>query len=420
MVVGAGFGGLAAAHALARMPVEVVVVDAQNHHTFQPLLYQVATAALNAADIAQSVRGMFHDRDNVDFRLGRVCGLDADRRQVELEGQTPLSYDYLVLAAGATTGYFGIPGVEEHALPLKSLSDALTLRNHLLLQFERAAADPSLVDEGALTVVIVGGGPTGVELAGAIAELRDHVLAKDFPDLDVSRSRIVLVEATDRLLGTFHPRSAMGALHTLRSRGVEVLLDTAVESADPGRVCLAGTEEIATRTMVWAAGVRPSPLADVLGLERGPGGRIVVGADLRVSAHPEVFVIGDLAASHDRSGKPYPQLAPVAIQGGRHAARQIGRLLDGRGTERFRYRDRGTMATIGRNAAVAELPLGLRFRGRVAWLMWLALHLVMLIGFRNRASVLLNWSWNYLTYDRGARLIVNARPLDRGPRPGPG
>src|SRR5438552_847400 len=213
VVVGAGFGGLAATHALARMPVEIVVVDAQNHHTFQPLLYQVATAALNAADIAQSVRGMFHDRDNVDFRLGRVCGLDADRRLVELEGQPPLAYDYLVLAAGATTGYFGIPGVEEHALPLKSLSDALTLRNHLLLQFERAASDLSLVDEGALTVVIVGGGPTGVELAGAIAELRDHVLAKDFPDLDVSRSRIVLLEATDRLLGTFHPRSAMGALH---------------------------------------------------------------------------------------------------------------------------------------------------------------------------------------------------------------
>lgn len=415
VVVGAGFGGVGAGSRLARHPVDVTIVDRRNHHVFQPLLYQVATAGLNPADIAQSVRGIFQGHDNIDFRLATVEGVDFDRRCVRVDNGDPLFYDWLVLAPGSETRWFGIPGVEEHAIPLKTIEDALRLRAHVLEQFELAAADRHRVDEGGLTFVIVGGGPTGVELAGAFVELF-AVLARDFHHFDVGQARVVLVELTDHLLAAFTPESQRSAVDTLRQRGVEVLLGRAVERADPGRVHLEGGDVIPTKTLVWAAGVEPSQLGGVLGLEPGPGGRIPVRRDLRVPGHAEVFLIGDLAAARDRHGEFYPQLAAVALQQGHHAGTQIGRLVSGRKTKPFRYVNYGEMATIGRNAAVAELAFGIRLRGAPGWYAWLLVHLVRLMGMRNRASVFLNWAWNYLTYDRSARLIIGRASA---PRPAP-
>jgi NADH dehydrogenase len=404
LIVGAGFGGLAAARALADAPVDVVVVDRNNFHTFQPLLYQVATAGLEPEDIAYSVRGILRRQRNASFRMADAVGVDWTGRRLLLAAGDALAFDFLIVAAGATTASFGVPGVEEHAFPLKSLFDSARLRSHVLLQFERADADPRAIDAGALTFAIVGGGPTGVELSGALSELIGHVLAKDFPRLDVSRSRIMLIEATGQVLGAFHPESQRHARETLEARGVEVLLDAMVERVTADTVALAGGQKIPACTVVWAAGVRAAPLADALGLEQASGGRVVVDADLRAAGHPEAFVIGDIAAARAPDGGFEPQLAPVAIQEARHAAAQIRRLLVGRATEAFEYHDPGTMATIGRNAAVAELGR-FRFRGFLAWVMWLVLHLMQLIGFRNRASVLLDWAWNYVTYDRSARII---------------
>ncbi|MGH9183864.1 MAG: NAD(P)/FAD-dependent oxidoreductase [Acidimicrobiales bacterium] len=406
VIVGAGFGGLAAGRALAAAPVGVTILDAHNYHTFQPLLYQVATAGLGPDDIAQAVRGIFQRHPRVRFRLGRACGIDLGSRRLRLDGGGALPYDFLVIAAGATTAYPPVPGVEEHALAVKTLEEAVRLRSHVLARFEQAAACPALVDEGILTVVIVGGGTTGVELAGAMSELFSMVLARDFTHLDVGRAKVVLVEQTDRLLSTFGPRSRAAALLALRAKGVEVRLNTSVERATERAVHLTGGEVVPTHTLVWCAGIRASPLADALGLPQGGAGRVVVEADLSVAGHPEVFVVGDMAAATDPDGDLYPQVAPVAIQQARHAAAQILRRRQGQATERFRYRDKGTMATIGRHAAVAELPFGLRFRGAVAWVLWLGLHLIQLIGFRNRLQVLLDWSWNYLTYDRASRLIL--------------
>ena len=404
VVVGAGFGGLSAARVLGRLPVRATVVDRHNYHTFQPLLYQVATAGLDSSSVAYPVRGaVSRGRRRVGFRLGEVVSVDLAGRRVVLDQGPPLPYDDLILAPGTMTSDYGTPGVADHAFGLKSLTDANRLRAHLLEQFE--AADAGTAGEGARAVVVVGGGPTGVELCGGLSELVFDALAKDYGSR--GDSRVVLVEAADRLLATFHPKSSANARRQLERRGVEVRLGASVESVGADRITLRGGEDIATRTVVWAAGVRPVPLAEGLGLPRDPGGRVVVGEDLSVAGQPEVFVIGDLAGARAPGAeRPYPQLAPVAMQQGRHAARQIGARLRGRPGSAFRYRDKGTMATIGRNAAVAELPGGIRFRGYPAWVAWLGLHLVFLIGFRNRLSVLLDWSWNYLTHQRGVRLII--------------
>jgi NADH dehydrogenase len=412
VVVGAGFGGLEVARHLAGRPVDITLVDRHNFHTFQPLLYQVATAGLNAADVAHVVRGLFQDQPNVRFRQADVEGVDWERRTVVLADHPPLPFDHLVLAGGATVTHFGTPGAAEHGFALYTLADAVRLRNHIVEQFEVADAD---VDgradaDGTLTFVVVGGGPTGVETAGALAELFAMVFRKDYPELDVSRARVVLVEMQDHVLDPFNERSRQHAIDTLTSRGVEVRLGAAVAEVTPSSVTLADGETLACRTLIWAAGVQANPLAARLGLERGRGGRIVVGPDLAVLGRPGVWAIGDIAAATDRSGQLLPQLAPVAMQAGRHVARQIGRLAEGRGTQPFRYRNKGTMATIGRRAAVAELPGRITLRGAPAWLAWLGLHLVFLMGKRNRASVLLNWAWNYITWDRGPRLLL--RPDD--------
>jgi NADH dehydrogenase len=422
VVVGAGFGGIAAARALRNTPVDVVIVDAHNFHTFQPLLYQVATAGLDTDDIASAVRGIFRRQHNVDVVLGRVAAVDIERRTLTITDHPPLAYDTLVLAAGAVSADYGIAGVREHAIGLKSMADALAVRDRVLRSFERAAAQPELVDDGLLTVAIVGGGPTGVELAGGTQELFSRVLRRDFPSLDLRRSRVVLIEAADRLLGPFAPHLGDKALRTLRSRGVEVVLGTGVDriegtAGEPpsvaGAVVLSDGRRIPAGTIVWATGVTAAPLAQRLidadpAVQTTRGGRIVVGPDLTLPGHPEVFVIGDIAASRDDQGHGdlLPQVAQPAIQGGRYAARAIGARLAGTTTEPFRYRDKGSMATIGRNAAVCEFPNGWTLSGRLGWMAWLGLHLIELVGFRNRANVLVNWGWNYFTYDRGARLIA--------------
>jgi len=410
VIVGAGFAGLAAAKALAKAkpPVRVTLVERHNYHLFQPLLYQLATGVVEPADIAHPVRGIVRKPWRVAVRMATVSGVDRDARQVLTEDGQRIGYDFLVLAAGASVATFGIEGVEEYGFPLKTLDDAVRLRSHLLRQFEQAEIDPGLVEAGALSVVVVGGGPTGVEMAGAVIELFHHVLAHDFPDLDTKRTRVVLLEATDHLLAPFHPQSRQHAVEKLRARGVEVRLGQAMEHVTPTEVQLKDGTVIPTRTLVWAAGVRVCPLADALGVEQTRGGRIVVNKDLTIPGHPEVFVVGDMAAATDDKGGLLPQVAQPAIQAAKHVARQITASLRG-GAPRagFVYRDRGIMATIGRHAAVTELPSGPRFKGVVAWLMWLGLHLVYIVGFRNRVSVLLSWAWSYLTYDRHARLIFD-------------
>ena len=419
VIVGAGFGGLAAARALRDAPVHVDLIDANNYHLFQPLLYQVATAGLDGDDVAYAVRGIFRRQRNVTVHLGRVVAADLDARTVTVEragaAPTTLAYDSLVVAAGAVSTTYGVPGVAEHAIALKDLDDAVALRRAVLERFERAAVDHGMLARRSLDVVVCGGGPTGVETAGAMMELFTKVLAKDFRDLDVASVRVTVVEAAPRLLGMFGPASSERARRTLERRGVVVRLGVGVDrvSADghgDHRVELTDGTSLPAGVVVWAAGVRASPLAEALGVELGRGGRIVVGDDLSVPGHPEVFAVGDVAASRTAGDDaPLPQVAQPAIQGGRHAARQIVRRLEGRGSEPFRYHDKGSMATIGRHDAVAEFPrrwLGIqRLSGFVGWLAWLGLHIVYLIGFRNRANVLVNWAWNYLTFDRASRIL---------------
>ena len=404
-MIGGGFGGLAVTRGLRHEAVDITVIDANNFHTFQPLLYQVATAGLGGDDVAYAVRGIFRRQRNVMFRMARVTAIDLEHRTVSLSAGAPVGYDTLVVAAGAVSDSFGVPGVQEHAFPLKSVDDALTLRNHMLAQFEAAAADPASVDPATLSVVVCGGGPTGVEMAGGVLELFQHVLAKDFPQLNVRGARVVLVEAADRLLGAFTLPSGERARRTLERRGVEVVTGTGVRQIDATGVALNDGRRFDAHTVVWAAGVRANPLSEMLGVPLGRGGRIIVAPDLSVSGHPEVFAIGDIAADADQ---PLPQVAQPAIQGGRHVARQIARRQAGQETDAFRYHDKGSMATIGRHDAVAEFPGGQRLSGPLGWMAWLGLHIVYLMGFRNRANVLVNWTWNYLTYDRAARLLADS------------
>lgn len=405
MILGAGFAGLECAAKLGDSAVEVTVVDQHNFHTFQPLLYQVATAALSPSDVAYPVRGILRGSPNLLFRHGTVESVDWEGRVVLLEGGTVLPFDYLVVATGATTSWFGVPGAEEHALPLYAVSDAIAVRNHVLSQFERAEWERATgsVAEGRLTFVVVGGGPTGVEMAGALHELFTHVLAHDFPQLELTAQRIVLIEMADSLLSSFSTTAQRHAAAELRRRGVDLRFGAKVAEITDDAVVLATGERLAARTVIWAAGVRANDLTDRLGVEQGPAGRIAVAPDLSIPGHPGAFAAGDVAAIPGPKG-PLPQLAPVAKQSGAFVARRILDLSEN--GRPFRYRDKGAMATVGRNAAVADLPPKLHLTGRLAWLAWLVLHLMYLAGFRNRLSVLMNWAWTYLTYERGHRVIV--------------
>ena len=400
VIIGSGFGGIRAAKGLADVDVDVTLIDANNFHTFQPLLYQVATAGLDADDIGFPIRRIFRRNRSVTFVLGEVTAIDLHGRTVAVRDGRSFDYDFLVIAAGTISTSFGVDGVDGNTFPLKTLDDALRLRSHLLTQFERASAagDPP-VDLG---IVVVGGGPTGVEMAGGLRELIDRVFRKDYPGLAATDIPITLIEAADRVLGPFQPALSEQAAATLRHRNITVELGVGVDRVEPDGVVLRDGRVFSAGTIIWAVGVTASPVAGLLGVPLGRGNRIPVADDLSLPGHPNVFAIGDIALP---PGDPLPQVAQPAIQGGTHVAAQIRARLAGRPTSPFHYRDKGSMATIGRNQAVVEFPNGLRFHGFIGWLMWLGLHLIELMGFRNRANVLLNWTWNYLTYDRAARLL---------------
>lgn len=407
VVVGAGFGGLRAVKALADVEVDVTLVDARNHHTFQPLLYQVATAGLDVDDVCAAVRGIVAKQDNARALQARMTSVDTKTNVVELDTGQTLAFDHLVLAMGAVTADFGVPGVAEHAFGLKSAADARQLRNHVLTCFEQAAADEAGRSR-LTTVVIVGGGPTGVEMAGGLAELFDRVLRNDFPDVPIDDARVILVEGAPDVLAAFQRALRAKALDRLRRFGVDVRLGTTVAGVGPASVTFTDGGSIEASTVVWAAGVKANPIGAVLGFETSRGGRIVVDEHLRVPSHDNIYVVGDLAIDPDN---PLPQVAPVAMQGGDHVARCIAAAAGAAPLPGpFEFADKGSMATIGRNAAVVELPNGLKLSGFAGWIAWLGLHLIMLIGFRNRANVLVNWAWNYLTYDRGSRVIVELGP----------
>ncbi|MDQ6675529.1 MAG: NAD(P)/FAD-dependent oxidoreductase [Chloroflexota bacterium] len=405
VIVGGGFGGLYAARAAAQYRVRITVLDRENHHLFQPLLYQVATAALSPGDIAEPIRSILRKYSNVRVRMGEATAVDLSRHQVLLADGSLLHYDYLILATGARHAYFGHAECESLAPGLKSVADALEIRRRILQAFEAAEWDRDPVARRAwLTFVIVGGGPTGVELAGAIAEISRHTLARDFRSMDPTHARVLLLEGGQRILPTYPPDLSDSARRALRALGVEVRTSARVTAVEAEAVHI-GNEVIPTRTALWAAGVAASPLGKSLGVPLDKSGRVLVEPDLTVPGHPEVYVIGDLASFAHQTSKPLPGLAAVAIQQGPAAVRNIWRTVHGQPRGPFRYTDRGTMSTIGRAAAVVDLgPLHLS--GLVAWLVWLAVHIALLIGFENRLLVLLQWAWWYFSYERGARLIT--------------
>ena len=409
VVVGAGFGGLRCARRLARYPVQVTLIDRRNHHTFQPLLYQVATAGISPGEIAAPIRWIMRGRQNVEVLLGEVEGFDLSRRLVKLSDED-IPYDYLVVAAGASHAYFGHDDWEPYAPGLKTIEDALEIRRRVLLAFELAERQ-AVSGEGhvPLNFVVVGGGPTGVELAGTLAEISRQVLANEFHSIDPRKTRIILLEGGPRVLPAYPEDLSRSAEEQLRNLGVEVRTSAMVTRVGPAAVHV-GATEIPSVVTLWAAGVAASPLGKKLGAPLDRAGRVLVNPDLSIPLHPEVFVIGDLAALKDAKGQLLPGVAPVAMQQGVAAADNIGRDLDREPRRPFHYVDKGSLATIGRAAAVAQFGR-IHISGFIAWLAWLFIHIFFLIGFRNRIIVLIQWAWSYFTYERGARLISGNQSL---------
>jgi NADH dehydrogenase len=401
VIVGGGFGGLQCAKALREKPFDVLLVDRRNYHLFTPLLYQVASCLLNPSEIAAPLRKVFRGAPNVRYRAGDVVSVDFDQKWIRLDDGVELPYDHLVLATGSATNYYGNDSLRDHALGLKDLSEALQLRNHVLECLERATSAPTEAERRRLlTFCIVGGGPTGVEYAGALGELGRLVVPREYPELSTSPLRIMLLEGGDRLLPMFVPRLSEYARRELQRRNVEVRTETLVASADDAGVTLHDGTRVETASMVWTAGVRPNDL-----LHDEPR-RIDVDDHLRVVDAADVYAIGDVAAVHDRHGHVLPMVSPPAMQAGRYVARHI---VDGGAPRPFRYRDKGTLATIGRRAAVGQIGR-LRFRGLLGWVVWLVVHLYYLIGFENRVLVMLRWSWYWLRLDRPVRIVVRAGP----------
>lgn len=410
VVVGGGFAGLNVVKSLTDADVDITLVDRRNHHLFAPLLYQVATAQLSPANIAQPIRGILKYQQNVKVLMDEVTNIDLDRMQVDLASTTSLAYDYLVVAVGATHSYFGHDEWAEDAPGLKTLEDALTIRQRILLAFEEAERehDPGK-HQALLTFVIIGGGPTGVELAGAIGEIAHHTLPREFDHIDPRDARIILLEGLPRILPMFPEKLSERARMDLEKFGVETRTNSLVTSVDDDGVNI-GDERIDAKTLIWAAGVQVSPLtrslADKVELDRA--GRVPVERELHIAGHPEVFVVGDAASARTSEGKPLPGVAPVAMQEGRWVAQNIMRAMAGQPYEKFEYSDRGSMATIGRNQAVAEIK-GRQFAGFPAWLMWALVHVAYLVGFRNRVLVLAQWLFGYFRYSRQARLITGEK-----------
>lgn len=412
VILGGGFAGLNAAKKLGDTDLEVVIVDKRNHHLFQPLLYQVATAGLNPGDIATPIRSILRDHENVRVVLGEATSIDRESQSVEVNDGT-IDYDYLVVATGTQPNYFGPEEWEHESTPLKTIEDAVELRRQILYSFELAeqADDPDRVEE-LLTFVIVGGGPTGVEMAGAIREIAATVMGRDFRTIRTEETRVILIDAAPRILRTYPEELSENARLELEDRGVEVYLDAPVEEIDEGTV-RADDHEFRTQTVIWAAGVEPVPLVDTLDAERAESGNVIVDEDLTLPDDKRVYVVGDIAHFEHNDEDPLPGLAPVAIQQGKATAENIQRAAQGEETESFEYWDRGQMATIGRKAAVAvigEFPLmrGTRLTGFFAWLAWLFVHLLFLVGFRNKLSVIFDWVYSYIAFKRGSRLIIEA------------
>jgi len=402
VICGAGFGGLSAISRLARSGLRVTLLDGHLYSTFQPLLYQVATAGLNPGDVAYPAGG-FVRRYGAVFRRGELAAIDPASRRIKFTNGRDLGYDYLILATGVSASFYGIKGAAENTFGLYTRTDAIVLRDHLMAGFERLS-----VDHGDLSVTVVGGGATGVELAGTLAELRRTVLGSTFPDVDPARVRVRLVEMAPSLLGPFHPKLQEYGKAQLAARGVEVRLSTRINEVTANQVRLADGEDLPSDITVWAAGVAAAPAVAGWGLPQGKNGRLVVGPDLRVQGQDRIFAVGDIAVNPD---DPTPQLAQPALQMGRHAAAQIVRLEGKTATEPFKYHDKGIMATIGRRSAVVQLAGGMRLRGTLAWLAWFAVHLVYLLGRRNRVSTLLNLTYRYVTWGHGGAVIVGDEPV---------
>ena len=405
VIIGGGFGGLWAAKALADEPVEVTLIDRKNHHVFQPLLYQVATAVLSPGEIAQPIRRILHKADNIEVLLGEVVGFDKENKWVTLSDGSQIQYDYLIVAAGARHSYFGNDDWERDAPGLKTIEDAVEMRRRILVAFEKAEREAYLTGkQKQLNFVVVGGGPTGVELAGAIADIARKALAKDFKAIDTRKATVILFEGSDKILGTFGKDLSTSAKQQLESLGVDVHLNSFVTDIEPGRIKV-GDNWIDCDVVLWATGVAASPLGKALGIETDKAGRVIVEKDLSLKNYSNIFVIGDMAFLLQENGEPVPGVSPAAMQMGRATADNIVGDLKGAPRKDFVYRDKGTMATIGRKKAIAQLA-GLKFKGFVAWMMWLFLHVFFLIGFRNRLAVLFEWFWAYLTRERSARLIT--------------
>ncbi len=409
IIIGAGFGGINAGKELADKEVDVLILDRNNYHGFWPLLYQVATAALEETSIAYPVRAIFRKHRNVDFQMANVERIDFDKRVV-YTGASNYTYDYMVLAAGSTNNYFGNNRLEGQTFGLKDIDEAEHLRNRILYNFEQAVHERDATRRRELmTFVIIGGGPTGVELAGAFSELISHVLRKDYPMLDTGNARVVLVEATDKILAAFPESLQKAARKRLEKMGVALRLESPVESVENNCVTFKGGEQLQAGAVVWAAGVKAAELAAALEAEHAKGGRVKITPTLNLAEHPEVFIVGDMAYLEGyKSDQAYPMLAPVAIQQGKWAARNIVASIERKRLRPFHYFDKGNLATIGRNDAVMD-AFGVRLSGQIAWFGWVFVHLMYLVGFRNRLIVLANWAFSYFTYERGVRLITDRR-----------
>jgi len=407
LVLGGGFAGIGAAHKLKKSDADVVVVDKHDYHTFQPLLYQVATGLLEQPAVGHPIRDLFHKQDNVRIHQDEVTAIDLDARRVEFAELEALGYDYLVLGLGAEVNFFGVEGAAEHAFPLYTLTDAVRLKNHVLKTWEEADRKPALVEDGALNVVVVGGGPTGVETAGAMAELYNGVFKKDYPDVPEGAATITLVEAGPEIFPMFKPDIREYTVGALEKRGVDVQTGDVVESISPTRVKLKSGDELEAHTLVWGAGLQGNELVRSLGLELGRGNRIGVDEELRIPSHPEVYAVGDVAAITDaKTEQVLPQLGSVALQSGEHAGETIAQLIAGKETKPFKYRDKGTMAAIGRGSAVVQMLGGKTMKGKAASLAWGTVHLALLPTNEDRAKAVVDWAGAGLTHQRSGRITV--------------
>jgi NADH dehydrogenase len=407
LVLGGGFAGIGAAQKLSKSDVDVVLVDKHDYHTFQPLLYQVATGLLERSAVGHPIRDLFHKQDNVRIRQDEVTAIDLDAREVSFSEVEPLSYDYLVLALGAEVNFFGVQGAAEHAFPLYTLADAVRLKDHVLERWESADRKPSLIEDGALNVVVVGGGPTGVETAGAMAELYSGVFRKDYPDVSSQHATITLIEASPEIFAMFKENLRAYTVEALEKRGVEVTTGEVVESIAPERVTLKSGTVLPAHTLVWGAGLQGNGLIRSLGLDLERGNRIGVDEELRIARHPEVYAVGDIAAITDtKTQQVLPQLGSVALQSGEHAGETIARLVAGKETKPFKYRDKGTMAAIGRGAAVVQMLGGRTMKGKKAQLAWGAVHLALLPTNEDRAKAVVDWAGAGLTHERSGRIRV--------------